>query len=115
VLRDELKNIEDTVTSDYSPDLADAVARGRLDLAFMRVEPSYDLGYHVVDREPLIVLMRATIASPPSKQFIRASSARSSSAAPTKPRCCGPSPRITCGVRERTSSSATGSTTLCQD
>jgi LysR family transcriptional regulator, hca operon transcriptional activator len=26
-------------------------------LAFMRVEPGYDLGYHVVDREPLIVLM----------------------------------------------------------
>jgi LysR family hca operon transcriptional activator len=57
VLRDELKNIQLTVSSDYSPDLAAALARGRLDLAFMRVEPDYDLGYHVVDREPLIVLM----------------------------------------------------------
>jgi len=57
VLRDELKNIEVTVSSDYSPDLAEALARGRLDLAFMRVEPGYDLEYHVVDREPLIVLM----------------------------------------------------------
>ncbi len=57
VLRDELKNIEVTVSSDYSPDLAEALARGRLDLAFMRVERGYDLGYHVVDREPLIVLM----------------------------------------------------------
>ena len=57
VLRDELKNIQVTVTSDYSPDLAEALARGRLDLAFLRVEPGYDLGYHVVDREPLIVLM----------------------------------------------------------
>jgi LysR family hca operon transcriptional activator len=57
VLRDELKNIEVTVSSDYSPDLAEALARGRLDLAVMRVEPGYDLGYHVVDREPLIVLM----------------------------------------------------------
>jgi len=57
VLRDELKNIEVTVSSDYSPDLAEALARGRLDAAFMRVEPGYDLGYHVVDREPLIVLM----------------------------------------------------------
>src|SRR5438132_2598625 len=57
VLRDELKNIEVTVTSDYSPDLAQALARGRLDLAFLRVEPGYDLGYHVVDREPLVVLM----------------------------------------------------------
>src|SRR5512132_1645167 len=57
VLRDELKNIEVTVTSDYSPDLAEALVRGRLDLAFLRVEPGYDLEYHVVDREPLIVLM----------------------------------------------------------
>ena len=57
VLRDEMKNIEVTVSSDYSPDLAEALARGRLDLAVMRVEPGYDLEYHVVDREPLIVLM----------------------------------------------------------
>src|ERR1700730_16964320 len=57
VLHDELKNIHVSVTSDYSPDLAEALARGRLDLAFLRVEPGYDLEYHVVDREPLIVLM----------------------------------------------------------
>jgi LysR family hca operon transcriptional activator len=57
LLHDELKNIEVTVSSDYSPDLAEALIRGRLDLAFMRVEPGYDLAYHVVDREPLIVLM----------------------------------------------------------
>src|SRR5712675_3571867 len=35
VLRDELKNVELTISSDYSPDLAEAVARGRLDLAFL--------------------------------------------------------------------------------
>src|SRR5580693_1239262 len=57
VLRDELKTIEVKVSSDYSPDLAEALTRGRLDLAFLRVEPGYDLEYHVVDREPLIVLM----------------------------------------------------------
>jgi LysR family hca operon transcriptional activator len=57
VLQDELKNIEVSVVSDYSPDLAEALVRGRLDLAFLRVEPGYDLEYHVVDREPLIVLM----------------------------------------------------------
>ena len=57
VLRDELKNIEVTISSDYSPDLAEALVRGRLDVAFLRVEPDYDLGYHVVDQEPLIVLM----------------------------------------------------------
>jgi LysR family transcriptional regulator, hca operon transcriptional activator len=57
VLRDELQNIDVKISSDYSPDLAEALVRGRLDLAFLRVEPGYDLGYHVVDREPLIVLM----------------------------------------------------------
>jgi LysR family hca operon transcriptional activator len=57
VLRDELKNIHVTISSDYSPDLAEALVRGRLDVAFLRVEPAYDLGYHVVDHEPLIVLM----------------------------------------------------------
>jgi LysR family hca operon transcriptional activator len=57
VLRDELTNIEVKVSSDYSPDLAEAIARGQLDLAFMRVETGYDLAYEVVDREPLIVLM----------------------------------------------------------
>ncbi|EJM55984.1 transcriptional regulator [Pseudomonas sp. GM49] len=57
VLRDEMKNIQVMVSSDYSPDLAEALVRGRLDLAFLRVEPDYDLEYHVVDREPLIVLM----------------------------------------------------------
>jgi LysR family transcriptional regulator, hca operon transcriptional activator len=57
VLHDELKNIQVTIYSDYSPDLAEALTRGRLDLALLRVEPGYDLEYHVVDREPLIVLM----------------------------------------------------------
>jgi LysR family hca operon transcriptional activator len=57
VLRDELKSIQVTVSSDYSPDLAEALVRGRLDVAFLRVEPTFDLGYEVVDHEPLIVLM----------------------------------------------------------
>jgi LysR family hca operon transcriptional activator len=57
VLRDELPNIDVTVSSSYSPDLADALARGRLDLAFLRAEPGFDLDYHVISREKLIVLM----------------------------------------------------------
>jgi LysR family transcriptional regulator, hca operon transcriptional activator len=57
VLRDELKNIQVTISSDYSPDLAEALVRGRLDVAFLRVEPDFDLVYEVVDHEPLIVLM----------------------------------------------------------
>src|SRR5690348_904091 len=38
ILRDELKDIEVRVSSDYSPDLAEALVRGRLDLAFLRIE-----------------------------------------------------------------------------
>jgi LysR family hca operon transcriptional activator len=57
VLRDELKSIQVTISSDYSPDLAEALVRGRLDVAFLRVEPTFDLVYEVVDHEPLIVLM----------------------------------------------------------
>jgi LysR family hca operon transcriptional activator len=45
------------VSSDYSPTLAEALVRGRLDVAFLRVEPAFDLCYEVVDHEPLIVLM----------------------------------------------------------
>ena len=57
VLRGELKNIEVTVSSDYSPDLADALVRRRLDLAYLRVEPGNDIGFEELDRDPLIVLM----------------------------------------------------------
>jgi LysR family transcriptional regulator, hca operon transcriptional activator len=57
VLRDQLTDIQVAVSSDYSPLLAEALIRGRMDVAFMRPEPDYNLAYRVVDREPLIVLM----------------------------------------------------------
>ncbi|TDW24431.1 LysR family transcriptional regulator [Kribbella kalugense] len=57
VLHDELPNLDVTISSDYSPDLAEAVARGRVDVAFLRREPGYDLEYVVVDREPLVALL----------------------------------------------------------
>jgi LysR family hca operon transcriptional activator len=57
LLRDELKNIEVTISSDYSPDLAEALIRGPLDVAVLRIESGFDLGYEVVDKEPLVVLM----------------------------------------------------------
>ena len=57
VLRDDLQHIEVKISSGYSPDLADAVVRGRLDVAFIRVEPQVDLEYRVVTHEPLVVLM----------------------------------------------------------
>src|SRR5258708_12787793 len=57
VLRDELKNIQVTISSDYSPDLAEALVRGRVDVAFLRVEPPFDLCYEAGYHEPLILLM----------------------------------------------------------
>ena len=57
ILRDELPNVDVTVSSDYSPDLAEGLARGKLDLAFMRAEPDFDLAYQTVSQEPLVVLM----------------------------------------------------------
>jgi LysR family transcriptional regulator, hca operon transcriptional activator len=58
ILRDELPNIEVTVSSQYSPDLAQALLRGKLDLAFMRPEAHMaDLDYKVIVKEPLIVAL----------------------------------------------------------
>jgi LysR family hca operon transcriptional activator len=58
ILRGELPNIEVTVSSQYSPDLADALMRGQLDLAFLRREPQRDdLEYRVVTKEPLVVIL----------------------------------------------------------
>ncbi|MBN3728217.1 LysR substrate-binding domain-containing protein [Burkholderia sp. Ac-20379] len=57
LLREQFPNIEVTVTSDYSTELAAALSRGELDAAFMRAESGYDLAYRKVGEEPLIVLM----------------------------------------------------------
>jgi LysR family hca operon transcriptional activator len=58
ILRDELPNIEVTVSSQYSPELADALMRGKLDLAFLRPEPKMEnLEFRVVTSEPLVVIL----------------------------------------------------------
>lgn len=58
ILRDELPNIDVTVSSQYSPDLAQNLLRGKLDVAFMRREVQMpDLEYQVIVREPLIVAL----------------------------------------------------------
>jgi LysR family hca operon transcriptional activator len=58
ILRDELPNVDVTVTSEYSPNLADALTRGKLDLAFMRRESdATDLVFKTVTREPLVMVM----------------------------------------------------------
>jgi LysR family transcriptional regulator, hca operon transcriptional activator len=58
LLRDELSNIEITVSSQYSPDLADALVRGKLDAAFLRRESrAPDLMFKVVATEPFVVVL----------------------------------------------------------
>ncbi len=58
LLRDELPNIEITVSSQYSPDLADALVRGQLDVAFLRRETrATDLMFKVVATEPFVVVL----------------------------------------------------------
>jgi LysR family transcriptional regulator, hca operon transcriptional activator len=56
ILHDELPNIQITVSSQNSPDLADALMRGRLDAAFMRPERTDDLVYRRVIAEPFVVV-----------------------------------------------------------
>lgn len=57
VLRNELKNIDLKVTSDFSPDIADAVQRGDIDVGFSRVEARPDVTYHVVAQEPIAAIL----------------------------------------------------------
>jgi LysR family transcriptional regulator, hca operon transcriptional activator len=58
VLSEELPKIEVTISSKHSPQLADGLATGKLDAAFLRPEERYpDLVYKVLIREPLIAVL----------------------------------------------------------
>jgi LysR family hca operon transcriptional activator len=58
ILHDELPNMQVTISSQYSPDLADALMRGKLDVAFMRPEArAPDLAYRLVMKEPLVAVL----------------------------------------------------------
>lgn len=57
ILRAELPRIEFKVMSLYSPDVADALQSGELDLGFLRVEPRPDVAYRVIAREPLLAIL----------------------------------------------------------
>jgi LysR family transcriptional regulator, hca operon transcriptional activator len=58
LLREELPNIEITISSQYSPDLAGALVRGKLDVAFLRPETqTTDLVFKVVTKESLVVVL----------------------------------------------------------
>ena len=65
ILHDELPNMEVTVSSQYSPQLADALTRGKLDVAFMRPEAQTpDLAYRLITRSRWSPSCRAIIVSP---------------------------------------------------
>ena len=58
VLKDQLCSIDVTVSSDTSPQLANALMQGQLDLAFMRPETGMsELAYEVIVKEPIVVAM----------------------------------------------------------
>jgi LysR family transcriptional regulator, hca operon transcriptional activator len=58
VLRDELPKIEVTIFTKHSPQLAEGLATGKLDAAFMRPEDGHpDLVYKVLITEPLMVFL----------------------------------------------------------
>jgi LysR family transcriptional regulator, hca operon transcriptional activator len=57
VLRDELKNIDFRVSSDFSPSIAEAVQHGEIDLGFSRIEPQPDVTYKVIAYEPIVVIL----------------------------------------------------------
>lgn len=60
IMRDELPNNEVMILSLSSPELADGLTRGRIDLAFLRHERNAPgVVFNLLHNEPLIVLMRA--------------------------------------------------------
>lgn len=57
VLRDQLKDIDFRVTSDFSPAVAAAVQRGEIDVGISRLEPQPDVSYKVIAHEPIVVIL----------------------------------------------------------
>ena len=58
ILRHELPNIDVVVSSQTSPELANALIRGKIDVAFLRSErQTPDLEYRLLTKEPLVVIL----------------------------------------------------------
>jgi LysR family hca operon transcriptional activator len=58
ILRDELPNIDVMISSQYSPQLANALVKGTVDAAFLRREEGLpELAYRVLVKEPLVVIL----------------------------------------------------------
>jgi LysR family hca operon transcriptional activator len=58
ILRDELPNVDVMISSQYSPELADGLLKGRIDAAFLRREKGMpDLAFRLLVKEPLVVVL----------------------------------------------------------
>jgi LysR family hca operon transcriptional activator len=58
ILRDELPNIDVMISSQYSPQLADGLSKGKIDAAFLRREQGApDLAFRLLVKEPLVVVL----------------------------------------------------------
>ena len=58
ILRDELPNIDVTISSQYSPPLANALLKGTIDAAFLRPEQGFpELAFRPLVKEPLVVIL----------------------------------------------------------
>ena len=56
-LGEDLASLELRISSGYSPQLADDVQQGKLDVAIIRREPGPDLDYRLLGREPLLAVL----------------------------------------------------------
>jgi LysR family hca operon transcriptional activator len=58
ILRDELPDIDVTISSQYSPPLANALLKGTVDAAFLRREQGLpELAFRLLVKEPLVVVL----------------------------------------------------------
>jgi LysR family hca operon transcriptional activator len=58
LLRDELPNVDVMISSQYSPLLADGLAKGKIDAAFLRREKGApELAFRLLVKEPLMVIL----------------------------------------------------------
>jgi LysR family hca operon transcriptional activator len=58
ILRDELASVDVTISSQYSPLLADGLSKGKIDVAFLRRERGVpDVAFRILVKEPLMVIL----------------------------------------------------------
>ena len=72
IIRDEAPGVEIILSSQSSPELALALMRGKMDVAFLRRETqTVGLSFRFLTKEPLIAVSPQIIAWPRAKRFGR--------------------------------------------